>query len=162
MDECNVQRLVCYRSQLLGFAMRRLRDADRAEDAVQDTLLAALEGIDGFGGGSALGTWLIGILKHKISDALRRPCREEAMDCDALVSEDHDPEKELERMRLVCAVADGLERLPSAAARVFVMRRVLGMELAEVCRELSISPSNCSVMDHRARLRLRSTAADAL
>lgn len=142
--------------------MRRLRDRSRAEDAVQDTLLAALEGIDRFGGGSALGTWLVGILKHKIADALRRPCREEPLDCDEFVSQDHDPVRDLARTRLLGAVDAGLKRLPSCAARVFMMRQVMGMELAEVCRELSISPANCSVMNHRARARLRRVAADAL
>ena len=38
--------------------MRRLRNQEQAEDAVQETLLAALEGIDRFGGGSSLGTGL--------------------------------------------------------------------------------------------------------
>jgi RNA polymerase sigma-70 factor, ECF subfamily len=162
VDHAKAQQLGDFRQQLLRFALRRLRDADRAEDAVQDTLLSALEGIDRFGGGSSLGTWLIGILKHKIADALRRPVREEALDGEQLASHDHDPERDLARMRLLDAVDAGLRRLPPCAARVFVMRQVLGMELAEVSQELSISPANCSVMDHRARARLRRRLADAL
>lgn len=162
MDPVDPRELGSFRPHLLGFAMRRLRDADRAEDAVQDTLLAALEGIERFGGGSSLGTWLVGILKHKIADALRRPQREEALECDELVSLDHDPVRGLAHMRLLGALDAGLKRLPAGTARVFVMRQVMGMDLAEVCRELAISPANCSVMNHRARVRLRSLAADAL
>jgi RNA polymerase sigma-70 factor, ECF subfamily len=55
-----------------------------------------------------------------------------------------------------------LLRLPARTARVFVLREVIGLDCAEVCRELSISKSNCSVMNHRARARLRILAADAL
>jgi RNA polymerase sigma-70 factor (ECF subfamily) len=158
----SIQELGSFRPQLLGFAMRRLRDRDRAEDAVQDTLLAALEGLERFGGGSSLGTWLTGILKHKIADTLRGSSKEEPLDYDELVSHDHDPEKGLARRRLLDALEAGLKQLPSCAARVFVMRQVMGMDTAEVCRELSISAANCWVMNHRARMRLRNLAADAL
>jgi RNA polymerase sigma-70 factor (ECF subfamily) len=162
MSAARVRELGTFRPQLFGFAMRRLRDRDRAEDAVQDTLLAALEGIDRFGGGSSLGTWLVGILKHKIADALRGSSKEEPLDYDELVSHDHDPQDGLARRRLLDALDAGLRQLPSCAARVFVMRQVMGMDTAEVCRELSISPSNCWVISHRARMRLRALAADAL
>lgn len=135
--------------------MRRLRNRDQAEDAVQETLLAAVESIERFGGGSSLGTWLIGILKHKIVDALRASSREEPLDYDEDVGHGSDPENELARRRLLHAVDAGLKQLPSCAARVFVLREVMGMDTAEVCRQLSISSSNCWVMHHRARQKLR-------
>lgn len=156
------QELGKLRPQLVRFAMRRLRDRDRAEDAVQEALLAALEGMERFGGGSSLRTWLTGILKHKIADALRAPSREEPLDYDALVSQEHDPEQGFARRRLLDALEAGLRQLPACAARVFVLREVIGMDSAEVCRELSISASNCWVMIHRARRRLRPLVADAL
>jgi len=67
------------RAYLMRYATLQLRDADRAEDCVQETLLAALAGEAGFGGRSDLRTWLTGILKHKIVDAIRRSSREPAM-----------------------------------------------------------------------------------
>ena len=148
--------------------MRRLRNRDQAEDAVQETLLAALEGMERFGGGSSLGTWLTGILKHKIVDALRASSREEPLDYDEDVGRGNDPEEELARRRLLHAVDAGLKQLPSCAARVFVLREVMGMETAEVCTALEISASNCWVMHHRVRMRLRACptirglAADAI
>lgn len=156
------------RPQLLSFALRRLRNRELAEDAVQETLLAALESIDGFSGGSSLGTWLVGILKHKIIDAVRASSREEPLDYDENLIHDNDPESELARRRALDAVDARLKRLPSCAAQVFVLREVIGMEMAEVCRELAISSSNCSVMHHRAKMQLRACprvrglAADAL
>jgi RNA polymerase sigma-70 factor (ECF subfamily) len=155
MSPATTQELGRFRPQLLSFAMRRLRNRDQAEDAVQETLLAALEGMERFGGGSSLGTWLTGILKHKIVDALRASSREEPLDYDEDVAHGSDPEDELARRRLLHAVDAGLKQLPSCAARVFVLREVMGMDTAEVCRQLSISSSNCWVMHHRARMRLR-------
>jgi len=57
------------RGYLLRVAVLQLRDSDLAEDVVQDTLVAALQGAGGFSGRSSLKTWLTGILKHKIVDA---------------------------------------------------------------------------------------------
>jgi RNA polymerase sigma-70 factor (ECF subfamily) len=166
MSPATTEELGRFRPQLLSFALRRLRNRDQAEDAVQETLLAALEGIDRFGGASSLGTWLTGILKHKLVDAMRASSRDEPLDYE--VPHDRDPESELARRRLLDAVDTRLRQLPSCAARVFVLREVIGMETAEVCEELAISSSNCWVMHHRAKMRLRacprirSLAADAL
>src|SRR5436190_10762769 len=69
-----------HRSYLLRFALLQLRDASAAEDAVQETLLAALQAPERFGGRSAVRTWLVGILKHKVIDHLRRTRREPAVE----------------------------------------------------------------------------------
>ena len=64
-----------HRGYLLRVARLQLRDEALAEDVVQETLLAALAG-SGFSGKSSLRTWLTGILKHKIVDAIRKKQRE--------------------------------------------------------------------------------------
>jgi len=67
-----------HRAYLLRVAMLQLRNNEAAEDVVQDTLIAALQGAAGFSGRSSVKTWLTGILKHKIVDAIRRKTREPA------------------------------------------------------------------------------------
>src|SRR5260221_7767251 len=64
------------RPYLMRYASLQLRNRQAAEDAVQDTLVAALAGEAGFAGRSNLRTWLTGILKHKIIDAIRKSARE--------------------------------------------------------------------------------------
>ena len=61
---------------LFRFAMVKLRDEPSAEDAVQETLLAALQANKSFCGDSSERTWLVGILKHKIVDLIRKKVRE--------------------------------------------------------------------------------------
>ncbi|HEX4349991.1 MAG TPA: sigma factor, partial [Verrucomicrobiae bacterium] len=61
---------------LFRFALARLRDPQRAEDAVQETFLAALKGGQNFAGRSAEKSWLTGILKNKIYDYFRKASRE--------------------------------------------------------------------------------------
>src|SRR5262245_47139596 len=69
------ETLASHRGYLYRYALSRLRHPDAAEELVQETLLAALEGQAKFRGESALRTWLAGILKHKIVDWQRRETR---------------------------------------------------------------------------------------
>ena len=63
---------------LLRYARSRVRDEHLAEEAVQETLLAALESLESFNGRASLRTWLTGILLHKIHDGFRRGARDGA------------------------------------------------------------------------------------
>ena len=60
----------------MRFAVLQLRDEQSAEDAVQDTLLAAFEGGEKFAGRAQLRTWVTSILKNKIVDRIRKRSRE--------------------------------------------------------------------------------------
>ena len=68
-----------YRAYLMRYALLQLRDQTAAEDAVQETLLAALQTASNFAGRSSVKTWLVGILKHKIIDTHRRQAREQPL-----------------------------------------------------------------------------------
>ena len=65
---------------LYRYALLRLRSPDLAEDVVQDTFLEAIRVRDSFAGRSSERTWLIGILRHKIIDRLRKLSREPTAD----------------------------------------------------------------------------------
>src|ERR1044071_7680906 len=65
-----------YGDYLFKYALMRLRDPAKAEDAVQETFLAALKGSKTFEGGSGEKSWLVGILKNKVCDHYRKASRE--------------------------------------------------------------------------------------
>ena len=164
-----------HRGYLLRVAVLQLRDNDLAEDIVQDTLVAALQGAQGFSGRSSLKTWLTGILKHKIVDAIRRKSREPAFasleeetqieDFDALFDDSGhwenppadwgDPESQLSRAQFFDIMQFCLDKLPPNTARVFMMREVMELESGEICKELSITSTNLWVILYRARMALR-------
>lgn len=161
--------LVEHRNAMLRFARRKIRDESLAEDAVQDALAAAIASRDSFQGQSALRTWLIGILNHKIQDTFRREGRYVSLggtDTDddgdrelerlAWDRDDdyHDPIREVARNRLGEALHSEIEALPRTLKEVFVMQVLEGAETTEVCRELGITEANCWVRLHRARKRL--------
>jgi RNA polymerase sigma-70 factor (ECF subfamily) len=167
-----------HRGYLLRVARLQLRDESLAEDVVQETLLAALSG-SGFSGKSSLRTWLTGILKHKIVDAIRRKQREPTVasafgdvdseldieDFDGLFKENGawdtkpadwgNPDAALSRRQFFDIMDLCLEKLPPNTARVFVMREVMELETDEICKELTITANNLWVILYRARMSLR-------
>jgi len=161
------------RPQLLRFAHAQLRNDAWAEDAVSETLLAALERPQAFGGLSQLKTWLVGILKHKVVDQLRRHTREatllsddDGQDIDDLLfaADGHwreaprdwgDPEHALREHEFFEVLQACVQHLPGVQGRVFMMREWLELDTGEICKELAITPTNLWVLLHRARLRLR-------
>jgi RNA polymerase sigma-70 factor (ECF subfamily) len=159
--------------QLMRFARTQLRNEAWAEDAVSETLLAALEKPHAFAGQSQLKTWLVGILKHKVVDQLRRHAREatvldgdDAQDLDELLfdASGHwreaprdwgDPQAQFSQRQFLEVLQACCDRLPPAQGRAFMMREWLELETDEICKTLAVSPTNLFVMLHRARLRLR-------
>jgi len=165
--------LAVHRGAMLRFAKRRIRDEALAEDTVQDALLAALSARHSFQGQSAVRTWLIGILNHKIQDAFRRETRYVKLDATAddgqdasderleraasvqpSTADDDDPLQEVARRRMHAALVDEVERLPEGLRSVFMMQAIEGVATPEVCEKLNITEANVWVRLHRARKRL--------
>src|SRR3954468_10072587 len=152
-----VAELDGHRRYLLRVAELQLRDRDLAEDVVQETMVAALGAGGSFSGKATLKTWLTGILKHKIVDAIRQKQRQpiavasfdeelDLDDIDALFkgngawdsppSDWGDPEGALSRREFFDIMEFCLEKLQPNSARVFMMREVMELETDEICKEL--------------------------
>ena len=165
-----------HRRYLTRVAQLQLRDPDLSQDVVQDTMLAALTGAAGFDGRSSVKTWLTGILKHKIVDAIRRKQREpvaastldeeaDLEDFEGLFKDNGawqappadwgDPEVALSRRQFFDMMDFCLEKLPPNTARVFMMREVMELDSDEICKELAITANNLWVILYRARMTLR-------
>jgi RNA polymerase sigma-70 factor, ECF subfamily len=161
------------RPYLLRYAAMELRNREAAEDCVQEALLAALSAEASFEARSNLRTWLTGILKHKIVDAIRRQSRERPVedaeeglaDMDALFDQTghwvdrpqpwDDPDAALHQKQFLAALEACLAGLPARTAQAFMLREHLGLETAEICKELGLTATNCWVLLYRARMLLR-------
>ena len=165
---------------LFKYASFRLRDSAAAEDVVQETFLAALKAYEKFEGRGSERTWLVGILKHKIIDHVRRAARE------APIGEGQDdgpehtefftrtdgwdnhwnnnfspsdwhasPIQLVEQDEFFKVFNNCLSPLPQRTASAFTLREVDGLSSEEICEMLGITANNLWVMLHRARLHLR-------
>ena len=169
-------QLAEHHAYLMRFARLQLRNDAWAEDAVSETLLAALSKPQSFGNRSQLKTWLVGILKHKIIDILRQRSREVALadddsgdgqaELDALMFEKDghftsqpsdwgNPEQDLSSRQFFEVLEACADKLPPTMGRVFLMREWLELPVEEICKELQLTATNLYVQLHRARLRLR-------
>lgn len=159
---------------LFRYALPRLRDRHVTEEVLQETFLAALKSVEKFRGDSSPRTWLVGLLRRKIADHYRKRYREgegESIDpmdptIDAWFDEkgswivqpkrcEIDPAELQERADFWTVMQSCLQALPDRLASAFTLRVVDNQKPDEVCKVLSITPTNLWVALHRARARLR-------
>jgi RNA polymerase sigma-70 factor (ECF subfamily) len=163
-----------YADVLFCYALRRVRRRDIAEELVQDTFVAAIQGAEQFAGHSSEKTWLIGILRHKIVDHIRRANRTgpaDPLDNDADPMGRQfdtkgrwndtpgdwrsDPVAILSNRDFWIVFESCYSALPQGLAQTFALREMEDIETPRVCQTLGISESNLWVRLHRARLLLR-------
>jgi RNA polymerase sigma-70 factor (ECF subfamily) len=173
-----------YGLSLLRLARTFVRDRAVAEEVVQETWLAVLNGIDRFEGRSSLKTWIFQILSNRARTRAVRERRSapfsalagEAGDDEAAVDADrfrpagdrwvghwaaapsdwsHLPEERLLGRETLERVHEAIRALPPRQADVLVLRDVEGWEPDEVCDALGISDGNQRILLHRARSKVR-------
>ena len=172
----------CHGDYLYSNALLRLGDPDLAAEMVQETFLGALKNRHSFAGHSSERTWLVGILKHKIIDHLRKTSREVEFtvksplgweteepfhhkgrrrghwrDREGLAPHQwgSDPTAELERKEFWTVLKGCLEDLPPRLVQAFSLREIDGLSSGEVCKILNIKANNLWVMLYRSRMQLR-------
>jgi RNA polymerase sigma-70 factor, ECF subfamily len=158
---------------LFRYALVRLRDKTIAEDAVQETLLAAIKGKEQFRGHASVRTWLVGILKHKLMDYFRKSSQEFPV-TDFISSEESpedffdrngkwkvkpgawgsDPADVLEKKEFWKTFEACMSALPGRLAQIFALREFEGLKSEEICNLLNVSTTNLNVMLFRSRIRL--------
>ena len=177
LDPFEPRRLAPLRSDMLRFARLQLRDESVAEDVVQEALASAYSSKSRFSGRSQFKTWVFAILRNKVVDLIRSRSRgktESLTDSDGSDREVEElfnregfwhkesrpaawpqPDQALDNDQFWQVFELCMQVMSESTARVFTMRELLDLNTAEICAELGISESNCWVILHRARSRLR-------
>jgi RNA polymerase sigma-70 factor (TIGR02960 family) len=172
-----------YRTELLVHCYRMLGSFHDAEDALQDTLLGAWQGLDRFEGRASLRTWLYRIATNQCLNARRavrrRPAKEwnvpnvdppeptrlgeivwlepfpDAL-LEGVVNAPVGPEARYEQTESISlAFVTALQVLPPRQVAVLILRDVLGFHAAEVARMLDSTVESVNSALKRARTGLR-------
>ena len=164
-----------YGDYLYGFAMSRLRNAELAQDCVQDTFLAGIKALDRFDGSRDIKFWLRGIMRNKIVDQIRKSVREHKVDID---SEDEtllesfwfkysgiattnpdpwqfNPRKYYDNTEFWAVFEDCIETVKNPAREAFILRVLEDQSTEEVCKVMDVTPNYLWVLLHRAREQLK-------
>jgi RNA polymerase sigma-70 factor (TIGR02960 family) len=173
-----------FRGELQLHCYRILGSVQDAEDLVQETLLAAWRGLEGFEGRASVRSWLHRIATNRCLNALRdrgrrlpalppppeepaqppKPTRQgepiwlepypDAL-LEGLLDRAQEPDARYEaREAIGLAFVAGLQRLPPRQRAVLVLRDVLGFRASEVAETLGISEASANGALHRARVGL--------
>ena len=184
-DEMAFRELVkCHDRAMKRIARSYVRTPSVADEVVQETWLAVIQGLGRFEGRSSLKTWMYRILVNR---AQSRGVREQrttpfssvavnddesgpTVDPDRFLPAGHAaagywsltpsrffelPEDRLLAEETSALVAAAIEQLPDRQRRVITLRDIEGWDADEVCESLGLSAANQRVLLHRARAAVR-------
>jgi RNA polymerase sigma-70 factor (ECF subfamily) len=170
-----------YGATMLRVAQMYVRDRASAEEVVQETWLAVLNGIDRFEERSSLKTWLFRILTNRAKTRGQRDGRmvpfsalagasdepDPSVDPDRFLGPDSPhpgawaappvawPQEKLLESETLGVIEMAIDELPEAQRDVILLRDVDGWTPMEVSDALGITDGNQRVLLHRARSRVR-------
>lgn len=162
-----------YQPSLLRLACSLVGSQAVAEEAVQDTWLGVVRGVERFEGRATFKTWLFRILVNRARSALGRERRDEPLVTDAgpVVpparfgpdgawaippapwtdeADDRLVAEQLARRARAC-----LEELPASQRQAILLRDLEGLAPADVCQVLGVTEGNLRVLLHRGRAKVR-------
>ena len=161
-----------YYPVMLHVARGFVHDTSVAEEVVQETLLAVIEGLPRFEGRSSLKTWMFRILVNRAKTrGARQPRRvtfgflrsdrsshgndsvppERTPAFVATGSSTIDPTAPVLHQELGEAICAAVDRLPARQRTVLVLRDIQGWTSLEVCEVLGLSDAHQRILLHRAR-----------
>jgi RNA polymerase sigma-70 factor (ECF subfamily) len=165
-----------YRRELHVHCYRMLGSYQDAEDALQDTLLAAWQGLDGYEGRASLRTWLYRIATNRCLNARRSAGRRRAKEWDVPSVEPPEPtrlgevlwlepypdvllegpeDRFINAESISLAFVTALQTLPPRQVAVLILRDVLAFSASEVAEMLDTSVDSVKSALKRARASLQ-------
>ncbi|MGO9837923.1 MAG: RNA polymerase sigma factor [Polyangiaceae bacterium] len=173
-DEEVVRRVCAGEVALFELVMRRnnarvfrairsiVRDADEAEDVMQQAYVNAYLHLGEFEGRAQLSTWLTRIAVHEALARARHNKKWTSFDEEGteqrtmtLVHPARNPEKSAADRELLGVLEDAIDVLPGAFRAVFVLRVVEGMSVTETASALDIAEETVKTRLFRARALLK-------
>ncbi len=163
-----------YGPMLFRYTRRMCQDHTDAEDALQETFLAAQEKIDQFRGDGKIRNWLFSIAGNACRQNLRRrqgKLKSELSFDDVQVSRDdaagydlspweQNPAEQALSSELAGRLEEAIAKIPETNRSTLILRDVEGLSTRETAEALDISEEAVKTRLHRARNFVRNHLKD--
>ena len=152
----------CHYAAVARLALSILDDGDEADEAAQETFIAAAKALDGYRGSASLKTWLFAIAINVCRSRLRRRKAQLALaralaGIQQLFGHVESPEQRAEENERDAALWAAVDRLDEKHRLVVVLRYVHELTASEIAQVLGISEGTVHSRLHYARQQLAAT-----
>ena len=148
-----------------------LRNAEDAEDLVQEVFVSIYLSLDSFGGKSKLSTWIYAITHNKAKEFIRNKTRLKRSGTLTILDEHSDglsshtinfnhPGVQLEDKERAAVLFEAIDSLAENQARAYRLAKIEGYSYAEIAEIMELSVSSIESLLFRANKRLRVILAD--
>jgi RNA polymerase sigma-70 factor (ECF subfamily) len=144
-----------YQSSVYRFSKRMCPTAHDADDAVQETLLAAVQKLGEFRGEASFSSWLFTIVRSSCTRRTRALNRSPVMEPVELADDAPRPDELVDHQELRKVLDAALVTLEPMYREVLLLRDVEGLTAPEVGELLGLSIPAVKSRLHRARAMLR-------
>ena len=152
------QLVTSYRDQVFRLALRMCGNAADADEAAQETFLAAWKGLPNFRGDSQFSTWLYQLTTHAAIDLMRREKRQIAAEDITEVSAPDPapgPQQQAEQSETRQAVRDAMAQLSPEYRQIVVLRFLQELSYEEIGAVLKLPPGTVKSRLNRAKSQLK-------
>jgi RNA polymerase sigma-70 factor (ECF subfamily) len=155
-----------YSNKVFSLASRLTRNAEDAEEVLQDVFVTVHRKIAGFEGKSSFSSWLYRVTVNAAFMKLRKRRQDQSVALEDLVQQQHSPaalqspestyvDAQSIRNQMLEALESAIRKLPDDYRPVFILRDVDGLTSREVGRILDLTVPAVKSRLHRSRLMLR-------
>ena len=148
------------RPKLHRYAARMAGSVIDGEDIVQETVLKALQALDGGAAVERPDQWLFRIAHNAAQDHLRRRQRERSRMTEADMTQIEDPSGSADARLAAAASLRSFMRLSVAQRSAVILVDVLGLSLSETCEVTGATLAATKAALHRGRGELRALASE--
>ncbi|MDQ3280725.1 MAG: RNA polymerase sigma factor [Acidobacteriota bacterium] len=150
-----------YSGRIYNFAFRFLKNAEAAEDAVQEVFVKMMKHAHQFHGDAKLSTWLFSITANWCRDYLRKAENRSKESDDVLVElptpSEHAPDRRLEQRENETRIRKALQALTPEQREAILLSRYQGLSYAEIAQIAGCSEGAVKTRVFRAMETLKKT-----
>jgi len=154
--------------RIYNLALRIVRNAEEAEEILQETFLSVFDKIDTFQGKSKISTWIYAIASNAALSKLRKKSNETVtFDDESSLSTENfllrnsrehfniDINDTLVMKELREKLDSAINSLPDGYRELFILKEIEKLHIKEIAQILNLNPGVVKTRLHRARLQLR-------